>query len=526
MSVLVHAEIDGERLSDDDLLQESLLILVGGDETTRHVLSGGMEQLIRHPDERRAARPRPGAASRVAVEEMLRWVTPIQNMNRTATRDVDAARRAHPRGRQGAAALPRRRTATRASFASPTVRRRARSRTTTSRSGYGAHFCLGASLARLELRVMFEELLRRLPDLELATDDPLPPPAVELHRRHRDDAGGLAAIAAVVVPHRAPIEPMPPRAPGAVPWVGAGVRLLASPAAFFADTRDALGDTYVVDAFGYRLVCVFSPAGVRALYALPEDQASFGLATRHLLSLKLPPELFEGRRTTARTLFGGEDVERYLANLEAAVRLEIAERGDAGTFEVFATMRRLGHRLGLASWIGPEAASPPWLDRLIPLFDQLDSSDAFVRPARAFKIAATRHAAERRAMHAIERAIASIRLEGPRRREPGRRVRRGLRRLRRSLRIRASRSRRARRHDAAPGLAVEPARRARVDAGERRATSGPARPDPGRRRGVARAGRQRVDPARATVDHAAGSCCGRSISCSKTAPIGSRRASC
>jgi cytochrome P450 len=206
---------------------------------------------------------------------------------------------------------------------------------------------------------------------------------------------------------------MPPRAPGAVPWVGAGRRLLASPAAFFAETRDALGDTYVVDAFGYRLLCVFSPAGVRALYALPEDQASFGLATRHLLSLKLPPELFEGRRTTARTLFGGEDVERYLANLEAAVRLEIAERGDAGTFEVFATMRRLGHRLGLASWIGPEAAAPPWLDRLIPLFDQLDSSDAFVRPARAFKIAATRHAAERRAMYAIERAIASIRLEGP-----------------------------------------------------------------------------------------------------------------
>ena len=212
---------------------------------------------------------------------------------------------------------------------------------------------------------------------------------------------------------------MPPRAPGAVPWVGAGVRLLASPAAFFTETRDALGDTYVVDAFGYRLVCVFSPAGVRALYALPEDQASFGLATRHLLSLKLPPELFEGRRTTARTLFGGDDVERYLANLEAAVRLEIAERGDAGTFEVFATMRRLGHRLGLASWIGPEAAAPPWLDRLIPLFDQLDSSDAFVRPARAFKIAATRHAAERRAMHAIERAIASIRLEGPRRKSPG-----------------------------------------------------------------------------------------------------------
>jgi cytochrome P450 len=221
----------------------------------------------------------------------------------------------------------------------------------------------------------------------------------------------------VVVPHRAAVEPMPPRAIGALPWVGAGLRLLAGPAAFFAETRDALG-TYVVDAFGYRLLCVFSPAGVQALYGLPEDQASFGLATYHLLSLKLQPELFEGRRTTARTLFGGDDVERYLANLAEAVRLEIAERVDAGTFEVFTMMRRLGHRLGLASWIGPEAAAPPWLGRLMPLFDRLDSSDAFVRPARAFLIAATRHAGERRAMHAIERAIASIRLERVRRGGP------------------------------------------------------------------------------------------------------------
>jgi hypothetical protein len=181
----------------------------------------------------------------------------------------------------------------------------------------------------------------------------------------------------VVVPHRAAVEPMPPQVGGALPWIGAGLRLLAQPAAFFAEARHHLGDTYAVDAFGYRLFCVFSPAGVRSLYALAEDQASFGLATYHLLSLKLPPELFEGRRTTARTLFGGEDVERYLASLETAVRFEIAERGTAGTFEVFATIRRLGHRLGLASWIGPEAAAPPWLGRLMPLFDQLDSSDAY-----------------------------------------------------------------------------------------------------------------------------------------------------
>src|SRR5262245_37994018 len=214
-----------------------------------------------------------------------------------------------------------------------------------------------------------------------------------------------------IVRRRAAVEPNPPRVAGSRPWVGAGMRLLRNPAGFFAAARRRLGDTYVVDAFGYRLFCVFSPAGVRALYGVPEDSASFGLATRHLLSLKLPPELFEGRRTTARTLFGGEDVERYLANLEDAVGLEIAERGESGTFEVFETMRRLGHRLGLASWIGPEAAAPPWVDRLAPQLDLLDSADAFVRPAQAFLVAATRYARERRAMHTIERAVAAIRAE-------------------------------------------------------------------------------------------------------------------
>ena len=64
MSMLVHAEIDGERLDDDALLQESLLILIGGDETTRHVISGGMEALLRHPEQRALLRARAARASR------------------------------------------------------------------------------------------------------------------------------------------------------------------------------------------------------------------------------------------------------------------------------------------------------------------------------------------------------------------------------------------------------------------------------------------------------------------------------
>ena len=104
MSVLVQAVIDGEKLSDDDLLQEGLLILVGGNETTRHVLTGGCEALCRNPEQLRALADDPSRIP-IAVEEMLRWVTPIQNMNRTATRDTVLRGQTDPRRRQAAAAL-------------------------------------------------------------------------------------------------------------------------------------------------------------------------------------------------------------------------------------------------------------------------------------------------------------------------------------------------------------------------------------------------------------------------------------
>jgi cytochrome P450 family 142 subfamily A polypeptide 1 len=169
MSVLVHAEIDGDRLDDDALLQESLLILVGGDETTRHVISGGMLALIQHP-EQRALLAREPARIPAAVEEMLRWVTPIQNMNRTATRDVEL-RGAHIR--KGDKVLLLYRSANRDERVFDDSMRFDVTRDPNPHlafGGYGTHHCLGASLARLELRVMFEELLAGLPDLELASD--------------------------------------------------------------------------------------------------------------------------------------------------------------------------------------------------------------------------------------------------------------------------------------------------------------------------------------------------------------------
>ena len=169
ISVLVHAEIDGEKLDDDALLHESLLILVGGDETTRHVISGGMRQLLLHPEQRDALAADPSRIP-TAVEEMLRWVTPIQNMSRTATRDAVLRGEAIRKGDKLLLLYPSaNRDAT--VFDEPDrfdVRRTPNDHVAF--GGYGAHFCLGASLARLELRVMFEEIVRRLPRLLLASD--------------------------------------------------------------------------------------------------------------------------------------------------------------------------------------------------------------------------------------------------------------------------------------------------------------------------------------------------------------------
>ncbi len=204
------------------------------------------------------------------------------------------------------------------------------------------------------------------------------------------------------------IEPMPPVARGMLPWVGAGLQLLRDPTAFFTRCRERLGDTFVVDAFGYRLFCVFSPAGVRALYALPERLASKGFADYSLLRHKLPDELFSGRRNFPHGLFGSQEIETYLDHVEEAVRRELDELGPRGRLEIFAFTRRLGHRVGLASWGGIDGPSASELDRLIPHFEALDASESFVHPSRAFLAWATDKRRERAAMAAIEAIFARV----------------------------------------------------------------------------------------------------------------------
>jgi cytochrome P450 family 142 subfamily A polypeptide 1 len=185
MSVLVRAEVDGDRLDDDEIVHESLLVLVGGDETTRHVLSGGMEQLVLHPDQRDGLVRDPDGIP-VAVEEVLRWVSPIKNMCRTVIRDTtffDAELRAG----QKMMLLYESANFDESRFSEPERFDSARRPNDHMAFGFGAHYCLGSNLARLELRVMFERLLARLPDIELATDAPLP-------RREANFISGLEAM--------------------------------------------------------------------------------------------------------------------------------------------------------------------------------------------------------------------------------------------------------------------------------------------------------------------------------------------
>jgi cytochrome P450 family 142 subfamily A polypeptide 1 len=191
VSILCYADIDGEKLDDESIIQESLLILIGGDETSRHVITDGMLALLAHPDQQAILAEDPSKIE-VGVEELLRWVTPIKNMSRTVMRDVELGGQKLREGEQVMLMYP-------AANRDPEVFDRPETFDVTRNPnphiafGFGPHFCLGASLARIELRVMFGEVLRRLPDVRLASDDALP-------RRSSNFISGPEAMPVVFTP--------------------------------------------------------------------------------------------------------------------------------------------------------------------------------------------------------------------------------------------------------------------------------------------------------------------------------------
>ena len=173
VSVLVHAEVEGSKLEDHQIVTEVLLLLVGGDETTRHTLSGGTRQLLLHPDQHDRLK---GDLSLLpnAIEEMLRWTSPVKNMARTLTADIDDFHGTALKEGEKIILLFESANFDEAVFDEPERFDITRYPNNHVAFGFGTHFCLGNQLARLELSVMQTKLLQRLPDLRLATDDELP----------------------------------------------------------------------------------------------------------------------------------------------------------------------------------------------------------------------------------------------------------------------------------------------------------------------------------------------------------------
>jgi len=166
VSVLMQAEVDGERLSEMEFDSFFLLLAVAGNETTRNLISGGMRALIEHPEERARVVADP-ALLPTAIEELLRWVSPLIHFRRTATRDVRLHGQTIREGDKVVIFYPSANRDERV-FVNPQTFDVTRHPNDHLAFGIGEHFCLGANLARLEIRLIFEELLRRLPDLEFA----------------------------------------------------------------------------------------------------------------------------------------------------------------------------------------------------------------------------------------------------------------------------------------------------------------------------------------------------------------------
>ncbi|WP_208028858.1 cytochrome P450 [Rhabdothermincola sediminis] len=168
-STLMHAEVDGERLSASELGSFFVLLVVAGNETTRTAISHGLLQLTRNPDQKQRWLADLDGVSPTAVEEIVRWASPVIHFRRTATEDTVL-------GDQEIAAGDRvvmfYNSANRDERVFDDPFRLDLTRSPNDHVGFGAggpHFCLGANLARREIKVMFEELLSRLPDIEVSS---------------------------------------------------------------------------------------------------------------------------------------------------------------------------------------------------------------------------------------------------------------------------------------------------------------------------------------------------------------------
>ena len=166
VSVIVKGRVDGEALPPLETLSYFLLLVVAGNETTRNAASGGLLALIENPGELAKLKKDPGLVD-LAVEEIVRWTAPVIQFCRTPTEDVEIRGQKIRAGENLCLFYP---SANRDAdvFEDPDTFKVDRDPNPHLGFGIGEHFCLGANLARLELRVLFRQLIERIDDVELA----------------------------------------------------------------------------------------------------------------------------------------------------------------------------------------------------------------------------------------------------------------------------------------------------------------------------------------------------------------------
>jgi cytochrome P450 family 142 subfamily A polypeptide 1 len=166
---------EGITMAHDELRMFLVTLLVAGNETTRNAISGGMSQLIENPGERQKLIDNPRLMP-TAVEEIVRTVSPVLNFARTATADSELRGKSIKKGQKVLLLYP---SANRDPdvFEEPDAFKVDRDPNPHLGFGIGNHYCMGANLARMELRVVFEEVLRRMPDMEYADGPPMMHPS-------------------------------------------------------------------------------------------------------------------------------------------------------------------------------------------------------------------------------------------------------------------------------------------------------------------------------------------------------------
>ena len=166
ITVLLNAEVDGEKLEDMELNIFFLLLAVAGNETTRNLIAGGMLAFFEHPDQWQRLKDDPSLMP-TAVEELLRWISPIMYFRRTASKDTVIHGQQIKAGDKVTIWYGSANRDPDAFENADTFDVGREPNAHVALGAGGPHYCLGASLARLEIRLMFEEITKRLPDIKL-----------------------------------------------------------------------------------------------------------------------------------------------------------------------------------------------------------------------------------------------------------------------------------------------------------------------------------------------------------------------